>query len=169
MRRKCSATAGLRCRTEGASGGADRTEARSGILRLTVTASKRGWEPLRSISEARPDPGAQGPARRRDPCLGRPPGRQRLHVRIEAVAPRRERAMEAREPADAEQRPPGQREDAREKRGADDLCNDENLQAQQGVPASDQPESEQLERNEGPGGEKEEDEARRGGKARQAP
>src|SRR6266849_5200947 len=148
MRRKCSASAGLRCWTGGARGGRDRTEARSGILRLTVTASKRGWEPLRSISEARPDPGAQGPARRRDPCLGRPPGRQRLHVRVEAAAPRRERGMEAREPADAEQRRPGEREDACEEGGADDLGDDEYLQAQQAMPARDQPEGEQLERNE---------------------
>src|SRR6266849_4788740 len=168
MRRKCSASAGLRCWTRGAQGGADRTEARSGILRLTVTASKRGWEPLRSISEARPDPGAQAPTRRRDPCPRRPPGRQRLHVRIEEVAPRRERGMEAREPADAEQRGPGEREDASEKRGADDLGDDEYLQAQQGVPARDQPEGEQLERNENRGGNEKGDERCVGRKASDA-
>src|SRR6266849_9767598 len=106
----------------------------------------------RSVSEARPVPRAQGPAHRCDPCLGRPPGRQRLHVRIDAIAPRRERGMQAREPADGEQRRPGEREDAREKSRADDLGDDEHLQAQQAMPARDQPESEQLERKQDRGG-----------------
>src|SRR5437879_512288 len=57
MRRKCSASAGLRCRTGSARDGTDRTEARSDILGLTVTAPERGYESLRSVSEARPDPG----------------------------------------------------------------------------------------------------------------
>ena len=43
--------------------------------------------------------------------------------------------MKAREPADGEQRRLGEREDAREKRGADDLGDDEHLQAEQAVPA----------------------------------
>src|SRR5712691_9269996 len=121
-----------------------------------------------SASEARPVPGAHAPTRRRDPRLGRLPGRQRLHVGIETVAPRRERGMEAREPADGEQRRLGEREDAREKSGADDLGDDEHLQAEQAVPARDQPESEQLERNEDRAGDEEGNERSVGRKARDA-
>src|SRR5712664_1854148 len=93
------------------------------------------------------------------------PGAQRFHERIEAIAPRRERGMQAREPADGEQRRPGERENAREKRGADDLGDDEHLQAQQGMPARDQPESEQLERNEDRAGDERGDERGVGGKS----
>src|SRR6266487_5446420 len=76
--------------------------------------------------------------------------------------------MQAREPADGEQRRPGEREDAREKSRADDLGDDEHLQAQQAMPARDQPESEQLERKQDRGGYGEGDHRSMGRKARDA-
>src|SRR2546427_3320847 len=50
MRRKCSASAGLRCRTGSARGGTGRTEARSDILELTAAAQERGYGQPRSLS-----------------------------------------------------------------------------------------------------------------------
>ncbi len=71
---------------------------------------------------------------------------QRTHVGVELLLPLGEREIGPVKPTDGEQRRLGQREDAREKRGADDLGDHENPQSINAVAVRDQPDRSELER-----------------------